>query len=94
MGRSVQEAGSACHNACCRWFDTSRRNSTRYNAIRFDGNASFQFPLNTDGIRADVDGNIWASAGWIGDVVDGSCDAVLHQLADLFRMCAFGGQIN
>ena len=24
-----------------------------------------------DGIRADVDGNIWASAGWIGDEYDG-----------------------
>src|SRR5262245_44651101 len=25
----------------------------------------------TDGIRADVDGNIWASAGWAGDGFDG-----------------------
>ena len=24
-----------------------------------------------DGIRADVDGNIWASAGWVGDGYDG-----------------------
>lgn len=24
-----------------------------------------------DGIRADVDGNIWASAGWVGDKYDG-----------------------
>ena len=25
----------------------------------------------TDGVRADVDGNIWASAGWGGDGFDG-----------------------
>ena len=24
-----------------------------------------------DGIRCDVDGNIWASAGWVGDGYDG-----------------------
>ena len=24
-----------------------------------------------DGIRADIDGNIWASAGWVGDGYDG-----------------------
>jgi len=24
-----------------------------------------------DGIRADVDGNIWSSAGWVGDGYDG-----------------------
>ncbi len=24
-----------------------------------------------DGIRADVDGNVWASAGWVGDGYDG-----------------------
>src|SRR5436189_6461141 len=25
----------------------------------------------SDGIRADVDGNIWSSAGWVGDGYDG-----------------------
>ena len=25
----------------------------------------------TDGVRADVDGNIWASAGWAGEGFDG-----------------------
>ena len=25
----------------------------------------------SDGIRCDVDGNIWASAGWVGDGYDG-----------------------
>jgi gluconolactonase len=24
-----------------------------------------------DGIRADIDGNVWASAGWVGDGYDG-----------------------
>ena len=24
-----------------------------------------------DGIRADIDGNIWSSAGWVGDGYDG-----------------------
>jgi len=31
----------------------------------------FDNPGNADGIRADVDGNIWASAGWVGDGYDG-----------------------
>ena len=31
----------------------------------------FDKPGNADGIRADVDGNIWASAGWVGDGYDG-----------------------
>lgn len=40
--------------------------------------ASMQMELNgqtvagmADGIRADVDGNVWASAGWVGDGYDG-----------------------
>ena len=37
-------------------------------SMRMDG---FDKPGNADGIRADVDGNIWASAGWIGDGYDG-----------------------
>ena len=32
----------------------------------FDEKAGF-----ADGIRADVDGNVWASAGWVGDGYDG-----------------------
>lgn len=24
-----------------------------------------------DGIRADIDGNVWAAAGWVGDGYDG-----------------------
>ena len=30
-----------------------------------------EFNGGTDGIRADVDGNIWASAGWAGEGFDG-----------------------
>jgi gluconolactonase len=40
--------------------------------------ASMELELNgkivagfADGIRADIDGNIWASAGWVGDGYDG-----------------------
>jgi len=31
----------------------------------------FDQPGNADGIRADTDGNIWASAGWVGEGFDG-----------------------
>ena len=31
----------------------------------------FEKAGNADGIRADEDGNIWASAGWVGDGYDG-----------------------
>jgi gluconolactonase len=34
--------------------------------MEYQGKAGF-----ADGIRADVDGNIWASAGWVGDGYDG-----------------------
>ena len=35
-------------------------------SMEIDGKAGF-----ADGIRADVDGNIWASAGWVGPGYDG-----------------------
>ena len=31
----------------------------------------FGKPGNADGIRCDIDGNIWASTGWVGDGYDG-----------------------
>ena len=37
-------------------------------SMKLDG---FDKPGNADGIRADIDGNIWASAGWVGDGYDG-----------------------
>ncbi|MCM8532203.1 MAG: SMP-30/gluconolactonase/LRE family protein [Lentisphaeraceae bacterium] len=38
----------------------------RFASMELDGRAGF-----ADGIRADVDGNIWASAGWVGEGYDG-----------------------
>ncbi|MEY4176733.1 MAG: Gluconolactonase precursor [Planctomycetota bacterium] len=37
-------------------------------SMKLDGFAEAGF---ADGIRADVDGNVWASAGWVGDGYDG-----------------------
>jgi gluconolactonase len=36
-----------------------------------DGNRQVGGAGGSDGIRADVDGNIWAAAGWVGDGYDG-----------------------
>ena len=41
-------------------------NGREFTSMEKDGKAGF-----ADGIRADVDGNIWASAGWVGDGYDG-----------------------
>ncbi|MCC2671479.1 MAG: gnl1 [Armatimonadetes bacterium] len=37
-----------------------------FTSMAMDGKEGF-----ADGIRADVDGNIWASSGWVGDGYDG-----------------------
>lgn len=37
-----------------------------FTSMELDGKAGF-----ADGIRADVDGNIWSSAGWVGEGYDG-----------------------
>jgi gluconolactonase len=42
------------------------RNGKEFASMEHEGKAGF-----ADGIRADVDGNIWASAGWVGDGYDG-----------------------
>lgn len=42
------------------------RNGREFCSMELDGEAGF-----ADGIRADIDGNIWASAGWVGDGYDG-----------------------
>ena len=39
-----------------------------FTSMKLDGFDKAGF---ADGIRADVDGNIWASAGWVGDGYDG-----------------------
>ena len=51
-----------------------------------------------DGIRCDLDGNVWAGAGWVGDGYDGvhifAPDGVRIGLIRLPEICAnlcFGG---
>ena len=46
--------------------DKSLENGKEFASMEIDGKAGF-----ADGIRADTDGNIWASAGWVGDGYDG-----------------------
>jgi gluconolactonase len=41
-------------------------NPRSYASMELDGKAGF-----ADGIRCDEDGNVWASAGWVGDGYDG-----------------------
>lgn len=41
-------------------------NGREFTSMELDGKAGF-----ADGIRADVDGNVWASAGWVGAGYDG-----------------------
>ena len=55
-------------------------------------------PGIADGIRCDVDGNLWASAGWVGDGYDGvhtfASDGTLIGKIHLPEICAnlcFGG---
>lgn len=54
---------------------------------------------NADGIRCDVDGNIWAAAGWVGDGYDGvhvfapNGDRIgLIKLPEICGNLCFGGQ--
>lgn len=42
------------------------RGGKEFTSMELNGKTGF-----ADGIRADVDGNIWASAGWVGDGYDG-----------------------
>jgi gluconolactonase len=45
---------------------TKLRNGRKFASMELNGKEG-----GADGIRADVDGNIWASAGWVGDGYDG-----------------------
>ena len=47
---------------------TSLKNGKQFASMKMDG---FDEAGNSDGIRADVDGNIWSSAGWVGEGYDG-----------------------
>jgi gluconolactonase len=42
------------------------KSGKEFASMEYEGKAGF-----ADGIRADVDGNVWASAGWVGDGYDG-----------------------
>jgi gluconolactonase len=42
------------------------QNGKEFVSMEYQGKAGF-----ADGIRADVDGNIWVGAGWVGDGYDG-----------------------
>ena len=46
--------------------DTTLGTKTLFNDFVMDG-----VSIGPDGVQADVDGNIWASAGWTGDGFDG-----------------------
>ena len=45
---------------------TALKNPSTFTDMTLDGKAGF-----ADGIRCDVDGNVWSSAGWVGDGYDG-----------------------
>ena len=45
---------------------TRLANGRTFTSMELDGKAG-----TADGIRCDVDGNIWSSAGWVGDGYDG-----------------------
>jgi len=44
------------------------KHGKEFASMKLDG---FDNPGNADGIRCDTDGNVWASAGWVGDGYDG-----------------------
>ena len=46
----------------------SIKNGKQFASMKMDGFAKVGY---SDGIRADVDGNIWSSAGWVGEGYDG-----------------------
>ena len=46
----------------------SIKNAKQFASMKMDG---FDKLGHSDGIRADVDGNIWSSAGWVGEGYDG-----------------------
>ncbi len=72
---------------------TGLKNTRQFTTMEFEGKAGF-----ADGIRADVDGNIWASAGWVGDGYDGvhifapNGDRIGHiRLPEICSNVCFGG---
>src|SRR5262249_12134820 len=54
--------------------DKKLQDGKEFASMRFDGlgtNRKGEGAGFADGIRADVDGNIWVGAGWVGDGYDG-----------------------
>ena len=67
----------------------------RFVSMKMEG---FDQAGNADGIRCDIDGNVWSSAGWVGDGYDGvhvfSPDGARIGLIKLPEICSnvcFGG---
>jgi gluconolactonase len=70
-------------------------NGREFASMKLDG---FEKAGFADGIRADIDGNVWASAGWVGDGYDGvhvfapSGDRIgLIKLPEICSNVCFGG---
>lgn len=74
---------------------TKLANGREFASMKLDG---FEKAGFADGIRADIDGNVWASAGWVGDGYDGvhvfapSGDRIgLIKLPEICSNVCFGG---
>jgi gluconolactonase len=66
----ISDTGGADPKGIFVWdvLDNARlRNRKLFASMELEGKGSG----GADGIRADVDGNIWASAGWVGEGYDG-----------------------
>ena len=69
------------------------KNGREFASMEMDGKKGF-----ADGIRCDEDGNVWASAGWVGDGYDGvhvfapNSDRIGHiRLPEICSNVCFGG---
>lgn len=69
------------------------KNGREFASMEMDGKKGF-----ADGIRCDEDGNVWASAGWVGDGYDGvhvfapNGDRIGHiRLPEICSNVCFGG---
>lgn len=72
---------------------TVLKNGREFTSMEMDGKTGF-----ADGIRCDEDGNVWASAGWVGDGYDGvhvfapNGDRIGHiRLPEICSNVCFGG---